>query len=175
MDYTSLLKLARNTIESSIHDVDINEDILDDCKQFNKKQGVFVTLHKHGELRGCIGFPYPHLELYKAVIEAARSAAFNDPRFSAVKEDELNNIDIEISVLTEPETINPDPSNVRIGTDGLIIKKGFNSGLLLPQVFTEYNASPEEALQMTCQKAGLSKDAWKDAELQRFQAIIIRE
>ncbi len=173
-----LLELARKSINSyfSEHDVDLSP-----YERFDRKQGVFVTLHKHGDLRGCIGFPHPTRRLYQAVFEAARAAAFEDPRFRPLDERELKEIDIEISVLTVPEemTVPPDeyPQQVRIGRDGLIIRSASGSGLLLPQVFTEHDCTPEQALEMTCQKAGLPGDAWKDKknEVFRFQAEILRE
>ncbi|MBW2971757.1 TIGR00296 family protein [Candidatus Woesearchaeota archaeon] len=177
-DGRKLLGLARKSIESyfSKKDVDFSA-----YKNYSDKQGVFVTLNRKGRLRGCIGFPYPTLPLYQAVFEAARAAAFEDPRFNPVKKEELKDIDIEISVLTVPEEIEAKPEDrpklVRIGKDGLIIQSTFGSGLLLPQVFTEYHCTPERALEMTCQKAGLPDDAWKDKEnkVLRFQATIFSE
>ncbi len=149
---------------------------------FSEKRGVFVTLTMHGQLRGCIGIPRPYYPLNKAIREAALSAALNDPRFPPLKEDELGEIDIEVSVLTVPQKIEvtkPDeyPEKIKIGDDGLIVNSGFYSGLLLPQVFTEYGSTPEEALDMTCRKAGLPTDAWKsgDVEIYKFQAQIFSE
>jgi AmmeMemoRadiSam system protein A len=173
-----LLELARKSIESHFSKQDID---FSPYEKFDRKQGVFVTLHKHGDLRGCIGFPHPIHKLYHAVFEAARAAAFEDPRFSPLDESELKDIDIEISVLTVPEEIDTSPDDyknqIRIGEDGLIIKGVFGSGLLLPQVFTEHKCSPERALEMTCQKAGLQNNAWKDksTKVLRFQAAIFRE
>ena len=175
---TQLLTLARKSIESyfSKKDIDISE-----YKQFDKKQGVFVTLNKDGELRGCIGFPYPTSRLYQALFDAARAAAFEDPRFPALEKEELEKIDIEISVLTVPEEIKaePDdlPKHIKIGEDGLILKSPLTSGLLLPQVFAEYKCTPKQALEMTCQKAGLQKDTWKDSSVKilKFQAQIFKE
>ena len=173
-----LLALARKSIECYFSDQDMD---FRPFRKFGEKQGVFVTLHKHGELRGCIGFPMPSLQLYKAVFEAARAAAFEDPRFPELKEDELEDVKIEVSVLTVPEELksSPDeyPKHISIGKDGLIIRGPFGSGLLLPQVFTEYNCTPERALEMTCQKAGIQADAWRDARNRvfRFQAQIFKE
>ncbi len=173
-----LLKLARKSIESVFSKEKID---LKKYSKFDKEQGVFVTLNKHGELRGCIGFPYPTKDLYMAVFDAARAAAFEDPRFPALTEDEIKEIDIEVSVLTIPEKIDCTPeeyvNHIDIGKDGLILKSPLSSGLLLPQVFTEYKASPKKALEMTCQKAGLPVDAWKDSSIKilKFQAEIFRE
>ena len=129
-------------------------------------------------MRGCIGFIEPIFTLGQGIIEAARSAAFSDPRFPALQKDECKKVKIEISVLTEPKLMKGDYiKQIKIGTDGLIIEKGMHKGLLLPQVFTEYNADPKIALEMTCEKAGLSRDAWKDksVKLYKFHAEIIKE
>ena len=176
-----LIRLARDSIVSYFSKKKFSFDGFRDNPAFNKKQGVFVTLNKHDDLRGCIGFPYPHTVLYKAVFEAARAAAFEDPRFPKVKESEIKDIKIEISVLTVPEDIKTSPEeypkHISIGKDGLIIKSGFTSGLLLPQVFIEYEATSEQALAMTCQKAGLPDNAWKrkDVTVLKFQAQIFSE
>jgi AmmeMemoRadiSam system protein A len=174
-----LLELARKSIESHFSKKDID---FSKYKKFDKKQGVFVTLNENGELRGCIGFPYPTFELYKAVFDAAKAAAFEDPRFPPVQKDELKEIHIDISVLTVPEEMkvnSPEEyvKNIKIGEDGLIMKGGWASGLLLPQVFTEYKSAPKQALEMTCQKAGMSKDAWRDPSTKvfKFQAQIFEE
>jgi uncharacterized protein (TIGR00296 family) len=174
-----LLMLARKSIESYFSKEKID---LSKYEDFNKKQGVFVTLNKNQELRGCIGFPYPTKKLFQAVFDAARAAAFEDPRFPTVEENELKDINIEISVLTVPEEITSEkpediPDQIKIGEDGLILKSPLTSGLLLPQVFTEYNCTQEQALEMTCQKAGLPKNAWQDNSIQilKFQAQIFKE
>lgn len=177
-DKSQLLKLARDSISSTFghKEAKVSKQII---KDFSEKQGVFVTLHLDGNLRGCVGFPYPILPLYQAVIEAARSAAFKDFRFSPLMEFELPKIKIEISVLTVPKKLATKnlPKCIKIGTDGLIVKRGYCSGLLLPQVATEYSWSPSEFLKQTCHKAGLSEDAWEDdkAEVYAFQAEIVVE
>ncbi|MBW2967901.1 AmmeMemoRadiSam system protein A [Candidatus Woesearchaeota archaeon] len=177
-DGKKLIALARNSIESRFSG---NKVDFSDVKGFDKKQGVFVTLHKHGRLRGCIGFPYPQFELYKAVADAAQAAAFEDPRFNPLEESELCEVDIEISVLSVPEEITGSAGdrakNFIIGEDGLIIKSGLGSGLLLPQVFTEWKCDNRRALEMVCEKAGLDADAWKDEKnkLFKFQAQIFSE
>jgi len=174
-----LLALARQSIESyfSKNDIDFSS-----YSNLSNKQGVFVTLNKKEDLRGCIGFPHPTHELFRAVFDAARAAAFEDPRFPPLKESELDDITIDISVLTVPEEIKakrPEEyiKNIHIGTDGLIIKGHLGSGLLLPQVFTDNNCTPESALNMVCQKAGLNTKAWKDKEniIFKFQAQIFKE
>ncbi|MBN2423306.1 AmmeMemoRadiSam system protein A [Candidatus Woesearchaeota archaeon] len=175
-----LVKFARESIKTSFSDKSPETETI---KKFSKNQGVFVTLHKHGNLRGCIGYPEPVFPLNRAIMQAARAAAFQDPRFPPLQENELNEIDIEISVLTVPQLIEVDKSEdylgkIKIGEDGLIIRTGFGSGLLLPQVFPEYNATPKQALEMTCQKAGLPSNYWKkikEAKIYKFQAQIFGE
>jgi uncharacterized protein (TIGR00296 family) len=174
-----LLDLARKSIETYFSKEELD---LSKYKKFSKEQGVFVTLNEHDELRGCIGFPNPVFPLYKAVFTAARAAAFEDPRFSPVKKSELADIVIEISVLTVPEEMKVKKADeyidrIKIGEDGLIIKAGYASGLLLPQVFVEYPSTPKQAIEMTCNKAGLPKDVWKDLsnKIFKFQAQIFSE
>lgn len=151
---------------------------------FLQKKGVFVTLlnYPSHELRGCIGLPFPEKELIRAVIDAALSAAFEDPRFVEVEEKELGNIIVEISILTEPKKIDIKnredlPKKIVIGRDGLIIKAGWYSGLLLPQVPVEQGWNEEEYLINLCYKAGLPPDAWLDnkTEILSFQAQIFSE
>ncbi len=133
-----------------------------------EKKGVFVTLYSFPDktLRGCIGFPYPVKPLGEAVREAARAAAFEDPRFFPVSPDELDKIVVEVSVLSEPKRLDcrPEerPEHVVIGKHGIIIRKGQYSGLLLPQVAVEYDLGPEEFLSDACLKAGIEASAWKD-------------
>jgi len=177
-DGKKLVRLARNSILSSFSQEKLD---LSETEEFQKKQGVFVTLTKKNKLRGCIGFPHPMLPLQEAVVEAAGAAAFDDPRFPKVQEQEMNDICVEISVLTVPKLIKVDKpedylKKIKIGKHGLIIKKNIFSGLLLPQVFTDYNSPPLKALEMTCQKAGLDKDAWKNkADIYSFSAQIFKE
>jgi len=148
---------------------------------FDEKRGVFVTLNKHGNLRGCIGYPYPIFKLKEAIIDAAISAAVNDPRFPAVTEEEFTYLTIELTVLTLPQVLNVTPQelpeHVEIGKHGLIVKKGVYQGLLLPQVASDYNWSPEEFLCESCWKAGLPQDAWldDDTEVSVFEGQIFKE
>ncbi len=148
---------------------------------FEEKRGVFVTLNKYGELRGCIGYPYPIFKLKDAIIDAAISAAVNDPRFPQVTKEEFTDIVIELTILTTPQVLKVKPKDlpeqIEIGKHGLIVKKGIYQGLLLPQVATEYNWSAEEFLCQTCWKAGLPQDAWleKDTEVSTFEGQIFKE
>lgn len=182
---TYLVKLARKTIQAQLG---INESplVLDAPEITNEKCGVFVTLNKierHDKrLRGCIGLPYPIKPLIEAVQEAAESAAFNDPRFPPVQRTEMNQIIVEVSVLTPPEIINVNdpreyPDKVEVGKDGLIIGKDYRRGLLLPQVPVEWNWDSEEFLTQCCFKAGLSPDSWllEGVEIFKFQALLYTE
>ncbi len=138
--------------------------------------GVFVTLHKSGELRGCIGFVEGLRPLQDAVIEMAQSAAFNDPRFAPVSSEELDDLELEISVLSPIEEL-IDIDEIEIGKHGLIIEQGFYKGLLLPQVATENFWDKTEFLQHTCRKAGLPIDAWQNekTKISAFSAEIFSE
>ncbi len=149
-------------------------------------RGVFVTLNlaEPGpeRLRGCIGFPYPVKKLGEAVQEAAVFAATEDPRFPPVSPKELDSIVVEVSVLTPPAPLEGPrredlPKMVRIGTDGLIVSRSYTSGLLLPQVATEFGFDQMEFLSQACMKAGLPPDAWLDegTKLQVFQAEVFAE
>ena len=148
---------------------------------FEEKRGVFVTLNKHENLRGCIGYPYPIFKLEDAIIDAAISAALNDPRFPPVALDEFKDVTIELTILTTPQVLKVEPGKlpeqIEIGKHGLIVKRGIYQGLLLPQVATENKWSAEEFLCQTCWKAGLPQDAWllKDTEVSTFEGQIFKE
>ena len=151
-------------------------------KKFSFNAGVFVTLNNADGLRGCIGFPMPDKKLSHGIIDAAIAAATEDPRFSPVKINELNEIVFEITVLTPPVEITvTDPmeylEKIKVGRDGLIIRNSFSSGLLLPQVPVEYDWNVEEFLQHTCEKAGLEKDTWKNekVKIEKFEGIVYKE
>ncbi len=148
--------------------------IPEDCpEELKEKLGVFVTLNKNKRLRGCIGYPEPVESAIQATITVAISAAVNDPRFPAVTREEYDQLDFEVTVLTKPELLEiADPSEylekINIGSDGLIIKKGYSKGLLLPQVATENNFNAETFLEQTCMKAGISADSWLDESCDVF-------
>lgn len=172
------VRLAREAIETYLDERKMLQKRLDGV--FAEKRGVFTTLTKHGELRGCIGFPYPIKRLDEAIIESAISAAVDDPRFDPVRLSEMNEIVVEVTVLTPPEKIDAKPrdlpKHVEIGRHGLIVKMGPFSGLLLPQVAVEYNMDSEEFLSETCMKAGLPPDCWlTGAEVYRFEGQIFKE
>lgn len=161
-----LLAISRKTLEEYVSsrtppDITVSE------QRLLERRGAFVTLNMHGQLRGCIGYIKPVAPLYKAVMEMTVAASSNDMRFRPVTRGELKNITIEISVLTPLKLINS-VSEIQVGTHGLFIVHGHNSGLLLPQVATHYNWGREEFLRQTCSKAGLPADAWKDKEAQIY-------
>lgn len=146
----------------------------EDPPQFNptspilkEKRGAFVSLHRHGQLRGCIGYIKPYKPLCQTVSEMAVAAAFQDTRFNPLKKDEFKDLEIEISVLTPFKKIT-DIKEIEVGKHGIQIVKGFYSGLLLPQVATEYGWDTKTFLEQTCTKAGLYKDAWKDKDTEIY-------
>lgn len=162
-----LLKIARRTLETYLTtkvkpDFQIEDEIL------KEKRGAFVTLHKNGKLRGCIGNIVGQKALWKTIRDMVIESALSDTRFSPVTKEELNQIDIEISVLTPPERID-DVEKIIMGKHGVIIKKGFRQGVFLPQVADETGWSREEFLSSLCaHKAGLSPDAWKDKDVEIY-------
>ena len=131
--------------------------------KLKESRGAFVTLHKKGELRGCIGHIVGDRPLAETVAEMAVAAAFQDPRFPPVKEDELKDLDIEISVMTPLRQIS-DVNEIEVGVHGIILQRDGRSGLLLPQVATEYGWDRTTFLEYTCRKANLPVDAWKDED-----------
>lgn len=150
--------------------------------KYSFKSGIFVTLNTKSGLRGCIGYPLPHKKLHEALEDASIAAATEDPRFSPVKFEELTEITFEVTILSTPEKIVVnDPieylKEIKVGRDGLIVKNGFNSGLLLPQVPVEYGWNEKEFLEYTCNKANLPKDYWKekDTEILKFTGVIFKE
>lgn len=169
-----LLKIARDTIEYYLKNRK-KPDIDNNSEKFSEKRGVFVTLHKKGSLRGCIGYPLPVSPLINAVADNALSSAFEDPRFPPLESDEFKVIDIEISVLTVPESVGK-PEDVRVGVDGIIISKRGYRGLLLPQVPVEQGWDLEQYITYGCVKAGLPGDEWKrGVNIEVFQAEVFGE
>ena len=138
----------------------------------SEKCGAFVSLHKHGRLRGCIGHFGEDMPLHEIVAEMARAAAFEDPRFMPVTADELADIDIEISVLTPMRRVQS-LDEFELHRHGIYIRKGYRSGTYLPQVADEVNWTKEEFVSHCAQdKAGIGWDGWKDAELYVYEAIV---
>ena len=175
-DKKKLLEIARATIENHVLGKK-NPEFAEKSAGLNLKNGAFVTLNKKGELRGCIGTFVSNEPLYKTVVEMAIASCSQDYRFEPVKEGEIKDIEIEISVLSEPKQID-DWHKIRLGIDGVIIRKGFSSGVFLPQVATETGWDLETFLGQLCyQKAGLPWDSFKDsaAKIDIFQANVFSE
>lgn len=174
-EQTILLKAARATLEASTGGKSIPAPP-EPLGKLSEKRGIFVTLHKNGELRGCIGYVIGVAPLNTAVVEMALAASREDPRFPPVTKEETDSIEIEISVLTPPEKI-LDPGDVTVGKDGLIIKKGLRQGLLLPQVAVEWGWDRETFLDHACIKAGLPAKSWKSpgVEIFKFSAQVFSE
>lgn len=140
-----------------------------------ESHGIFVSIHKHGELRGCIGSVHPTGPLHRSAAECAIAAAVGDPRFMPLIASELAFIEFEISVLSPMERVET-ISDIEIGTHGILISKKGTRGLLLPQVASSYGWDRERFLQETCRKAGLKPDDWQDgAVIHRFSAFVFGE
>jgi uncharacterized protein (TIGR00296 family) len=180
-----LVHLARMAATTYLKTHEIIKPPNDTPTNLLRKSGVFVTLNATKpahELRGCIGFPYPGEPLVNGTIKAAIYAATEDPRFPPVSVDELNSIVVEVTALTEPRLLKVSdrrslPDNVQVGRHGLIVSNGRNSGLLLPQVATEWKWDASEFLVNCCLKAGLPPDSWllKDVEVKVFEGEIFEE
>lgn len=177
-DKKELLILARKSIlyflqnHRALQQSDLDIKISDTIKE---PRAAFVTLEKNSELRGCIGDIFPRQPLYKSVIANAINAAVNDWRFTPVTKEECNDIKIEISVLTVPEPITS-PDQIKIGVDGVILKKDGRSAVFLPQVAPEQGWNTSQMLTNLSLKAGLTPDAWKEnASFLVFQAVVFKE
>ena len=171
-------KMLKEIVLQSIVDsldgksVSVRESQLQKYHMLSKKCGAFVSLHKHGRLRGCIGHFGEDYPLYEIVAEMARAAAFEDPRFMPVTHNELTDLDIEISVLTPMRRIQS-LDEFKLHRHGIYIKKGYRSGTFLPQVADEVNWTKEEFVAHCSQdKAGLGWNGWRDAELYVYEAIV---
>ncbi|KXA96229.1 hypothetical protein AKJ37_05755 [candidate division MSBL1 archaeon SCGC-AAA259I09] len=177
-----IVELARKIIESHLKEEEMPE-ISEGVKgTMEEKKGVFVTLNKGKELRGCIGRPMPNQKLKEGLEDAAIDAATGDPRFSPLGLEELGEVTVEVSVLTTPGKIEvEDPKKYReeveIGRDGLIVSYRGRNGLLLPQVPLDRGWDAEEFLSQTCMKAGATPDCWldRDVEIQKFSAQVFKE
>ncbi len=161
-----LHQIAKTVIENKARGKPVPEFRID-SPLLKENRGAFVTIHKKGQLRGCIGYIEALKPLHKTIEEMAEAAAFRDPRFPPISEKELPELDIEISVLTPLRRIK-DVNEIEVGKHGIYIKKGWYSGLLLPQVATEYGWDRETFLQHTCLKAGLPPNAWKDKDIEIY-------
>ena len=169
-----LLKIARAALEEQLRTGRIPDYKTDDAV-LTRRAGAFVTLRKDSELRGCIGHVRGDTALYRVVQEMAVAAATSDPRLPQLKADELSKVSIEISVLSPLRRIT-DMQQIQVGTHGLMIAKGNQQGLLLPQVPIEQGWNREQYLEGLCQKAGLAAGCWReDAMLYAFTAIVFGE
>jgi AmmeMemoRadiSam system protein B/AmmeMemoRadiSam system protein A len=175
-DKETLMHIARTTIEHKVKGKEPPEFEVD-SPILKEKRGAFVTIHKHGRLRGCIGYIEAIKPLYITIQEMAEAAALNDPRFPPVSSEELPLLDLEISVLTPLRRIK-DVNEIQIGKHGIVLKKGYHQGVFLPQVATEQGWDRITFLNEICFKAGIhDKNCWKakDAEIYIFSAEVFEE
>jgi AmmeMemoRadiSam system protein A len=155
----------------SEEEISISEEIL---KELDDEKGVFVTLRKNGEVRGCIG-TLKEDKLWIQVQKYAVFSAFNDPRFPPLRKDELPQIKIEISVIENIEDVK-DVSEIKLGEHGIILDMGGKGGILLPEVAIEHNVkTPEDFLDMLCKKIGVQKGSWKKGKIKKFKTKKISE
>jgi AmmeMemoRadiSam system protein A len=167
-----LLDLAHRAISSVLNSQDIS--VQAPSPHLGESRGVFSTLYLRNQLRGCVGFALPVTSLYRAVVETARGAAFDDPRFHPVAAHELPDLKVSLSILSPLKPIRPE--EVEIGRHGLLVSMGARRGLLPPQVPLEHGWDRIHFLQQTCRKAGLPEDSWqKGATLEAFTAEIFGE
>jgi AmmeMemoRadiSam system protein A len=162
-DRRDLLRLARQAVVDAVSRASLPQQIPVNGV-FAERRGIFVTLHILRRPRGCIGVIEADEPLGETVVRCAASAALQDPRFSPVRVEELNALQIEISLLTQP--IPSRPQEIEIGRHGLLISRGSNRGLLLPQVAVEHHLTVDQFMQETCRKAQLPLDTWKQADVQ---------
>jgi len=172
-DRALLLRVARNAIAA--HVAGGSSSAVGQSDVLSKLGGVFVSVHRHGDLRGCIGHIAADLRLDQVVAQCAVAACTQDPRFAPVTSAELGEIDIELSLLGPLEAIGG-PNDIEIGRHGLLVEQDRRRGLLLPQVATEWKWDAVTFLSQVCRKAGLPADAWKRADhLWRFEAEVFGE
>ncbi len=169
-----LLRIARDTILSHVESGKVPV-VESDSPALQTKSGCFVTIKQQGGLRGCIGNFVSDIPLYRLVQEMAVAAATQDPRFYPMKQNDLADFSLEISVLSPLQKVSG-IEEILVGTHGLYVVKNFNRGVLLPQVASEYGWDREGFLRHTCIKAGLPEDAWqKDCEIYIFSAQVFGE
>jgi hypothetical protein len=170
----ALVEIARSAVHQAIAGTPLAVPRREDLEGLPTASGAFVTLKRDGQLRGCIGTLQCRAPLPEEIARVAVSAAREDPRFDAVRPAELDDLDVEVSVLGPLEAINPrDPAAIEIGRHGLVVEQGDRRGLLLPQVATEWGWNREQFLAQTCVKAGLAPDSWqRDATVYRFAADV---
>lgn len=176
-DRARLLQVAREAITVAVNEGRLLQ-IADPGGGLSTPAGVFVSLHKRHVLRGCIGQLTGRRPLYRAVIEAATSAALHDPRFPPLAPEEVSEVDIEISILSPMAELSSETAEkeIVIGRHGLMVSKGHYRGLLLPQVAPQFGWDARKLLEETCLKAGLPPRAWRSgARLEIFTAEVFGE
>jgi AmmeMemoRadiSam system protein A len=171
-----LLSLARDTLEASVCGAPRTTEEVDDPHLQTREYGVFVTLYKAQELRGCVGRLVPSAPLFESVMDMTEAAAARDSRVTPVRADELEQIHIDISILSSLEMA-ANPLSLQVGKHGLHIAQGSRRGVLLPQVATEHQWDIKKFLEQTCMKAGLGKNAWRepDTQVSSFTTLVIEE
>ncbi|NPA32755.1 MAG: TIGR00296 family protein [Aquificae bacterium] len=181
-DAKKLIELGRKAVWEAFRGgkLEVPQEIKE---AYSQPMGVFTTIERYPQrqLRGCIGVPLPVYPLWYGVIHSSLQAAFNDPRFPPLSPEEFDKVTWELSLLTPPEEIKAPPEerpkHVEVGKHGLIVERGNQSGLLLPQVAVEHRWNPVEFLEYTCLKAGLPRDCWRDpsTKVYRFSGEVFRE
>jgi AmmeMemoRadiSam system protein A len=167
-----LLRLAHDSILAAFEHREISRD--PPTPHLAEPRGAFASLYLAGKLRGCVGYVLPVSPLYRTVAETAQAAAFDDTRFQPITSEEASCLEIELSILSPPQTISPDA--VEVGRHGLLISMHGRRGLLLPQVPVEHGWDRITFLEQTCRKAGLPLDAWqKGATIEAFTAEVFGE
>ena len=167
-----LLRIARQAVAAALDKREL--DLTPPSDHLAEHRGAFTTLHNKGELRGCVGYVFPMYALFRTIAETAVAAAFNDSRFLPVQSEEVPQLQIEISVLSPLQPL--DPEDVEVGKHGLLITYGNRRGLLLPQVPLEHHWDREMFLRQTCVKAGIPPDAWEHgAKVEAFTAEVFGE
>ncbi len=179
-----LVKAARNSIELFLINPHFDKEVIRKAlDSFERPHGIFVTLEHYPtrELRGCIGFPRAIAPLRESLVDAAVAAAFEDPRFVSVSKSELDDLLVEVSILSSPTLVTGGEkkrlSSIKVGRDGLMIEYGLYSGLLLPIVAIEQKWGKKEFLEETCRKAGLHHNYWSqpNVKLYKFETQLFRE
>jgi AmmeMemoRadiSam system protein A len=169
----ALLQLARAAITAHVRGLTL--PAADLTGGFARHGGAFVSIHRHGDLRGCIGHIEANEPIGRVIPRCAVAACSTDPRFPPVTVAELGELDIEVSLLGPLEAITG-AEDVEVGRHGLVVEQSWRRGLLLPQVATEWKWDREAFLAHTCHKAGLPQDAWKKgAKIWRFEAEVFGE
>jgi hypothetical protein len=172
-DRRALLRIARDRITAHVNGSTPVEPPLHG--ELGRPAGAFVTLHRGGELRGCIGHIEPNRPIAQVVVRCAIAACSSDPRFPAVASIELAELEIELSVLGPLEPL-AQPDEIEVGRHGLVVEMGWRRGLLLPQVAVEWQWDRITFIEQTCSKAGLAQGAWKKgATLWKFEAEVFSE